>query len=114
MVIDFRKLVSCGAVLASFAACSSSDAPVGPGAGAAGKGGRGGAGGSGGTAGRAPEAGPDAAETGSPGDGATVDVLDETSDAITDTGTDAMSPPAPPTLSATGFFKSIGADGGIV
>jgi hypothetical protein len=58
------------------------------------------------------EGGPDGAGGGKT-EGGSPDALDETSDAgIVDAGSDG--PVAPPTLSATGFFKSIGADGGLV
>src|SRR5258706_8342489 len=103
--------------LALFVGCSSSDAPVVPGTGGASGGGGAGAGGLGmaGTAGgTSREAGPDGSEAG-PGDAMTIDVLDESSDgAVFDMASDVMAPPAPPTLSATGFFKSIAGDGGIV
>src|SRR5690349_22171547 len=113
-----RWLASGWMALAIAVGCGSeSDGPMATAAGTAGTAGKGGSGGGagtgGGTAGSPVEAGSDTGAGGSKAEGGiATDAMDEWLDAAGDTAREGGV--APPTLSATGFFKSIGADGGLV
>ena len=119
MGLGARRLAFSWMLLAIIVGCGSeSDGPTATATGTAGGGGKGGSGGGAGmagagTAGSPAEAGPDTGAGGSKMEaGPSTDAMDEWLDAAAEAAGDGGG--APPTLSATGFFKSIGADGGVV